>query len=286
MYIALAVIGSIWVVLWLVLYFANLKKYEAQIAQVDGSEYFMKDLFMIGYALKDFLQIDTGSMSVLKKERKISELYGSRMARQLVLTDIVAQLTYIAAFTPIGILLTVITQDLMWIMVVILFTGFLVVYVEYDKNSKVQKRREKINQEFPHIISQLALLINAGMPLREALSVSAKKEDSILCQEIRVLVNDMANGIPDYQALGSFADRCGTDSIRKFASLVTQNVKKGSAELASSLMELSGEVWRGRVSLVKEAGEKASAKLMVPIIIIFGGILLMVVAPMFRNMSF
>lgn len=285
MYIALAVIGSIWVVLWLVLYFVNLKKYEAQVAQVDGSEYFMKDLFMIGYALKDFLQIDTGSLSVLKKERKISELYGSRMARQLVLTDIVAQLTYIAAFIPIGILLTVITQDFIWIMVVILFTGFLVVYVEYDKNSKVQKRREKINQEFPHIISQLALLINAGMPLREAFSVSAKKEGSVLCQEIRVLVNDMANGIPDYQALSSFADRCGTDSIRKFASLVTQNVKKGSAELASSLMELSGEVWRNRVSLVKEAGEKASAKLMVPIIIIFGGILLMVVAPMFRNIS-
>ena len=158
--------------------------------------------------------------------------------------------------------------------------------MEYDKNDKLQKRHEQILREFPHVLSQMALLVNAGMPLREALQMAAQKETGVLSREMKILSDDMANGIPEYEALGSFAERCGVDSVRKLSSLITQNVRKGSSELAAALMELSNEVWRGRVSSVKEEGEKASAKLMVPILIIFIGILIMVAVPMFRNMNF
>lgn len=283
--IILAVIGNLWGILWLILFFKNKKKYKDCVAQIDGSEYFMKELFPVGYAIKEIVHVDINSINFQKKENKISELYGIKMAKQLVLTDLVAQITYAATFIPIGIYLTVIMGEPFWLLVSGLLTLFLVIYVEYDKSNKVQKRREKINREFPHIISQMALLINAGMPLREALKVTAGKEERVLCQEIKILTDDMSNGIPDYEALSAFADRCGTDNARKFASLVTQNIRKGSAELAASLMELSSEVWRNRVSAVKEEGEKASARLMVPILIIFIGILVMVVVPMMKDMN-
>lgn len=284
--IILAAIGSLWGVLWLVLFFKYRKKYEGYVARIDGNEYFMKELFSIGYAVKDLMQLNPNSINFQKKESRISELYGIKMAKQLVIIDLVAQITYVTTFIPIGIYMTVMTEDSLWLLISGLLAAFLVVYVEYDKSNKVQKRREKINREFPHIISQMALLINAGMPLREALKVTAQKEERVLCQEIKVLTDDMSNGIPDYEALSAFADRCGTDNARKFASLVNQNIRKGSSELAVSLMELSGEVWRNRVSTVKEEGEKASAKLMIPILIIFIGILVMVVVPMMKDMSF
>ena len=74
--------------------------------------------------------------------------------------------------------------------------------------------------------------------------------------------------------------------MRKFSSIMIQNMKKGSSELAYALMDLSSEVWRMRVNSVREEGEKASAKLLIPIFMIFGGILMMVAVPMLRGLNF
>ena len=230
--------------------------------------------------------MDMSSPSLQKKAHKLSEMYGMKEAKKLVLTDLAAQISYVMSFAPIGILVTVIMDEILCLLIMFVLLAFLVIYVEYDKNDKLQKRHEQILREFPHVLSQMALLVNAGMPLREALLMAAQKETGVLSREMKILSDDMANGIPEYEALGSFADRCGVDSVRKLSSLITQNVRKGSSELAEALMELSNEVWRGRVSSVKEEGEKASAKLMVPILIIFMGILVMVAVPMFRNMNF
>ena len=130
------------------------------------------------------------------------------------------------------------------------------------------------------------LLINAGMPLREAIESVAARGESVFFEEIRLLLEDMKNGVPDYEALQKFADRCGISEVRKFSSIMIQNMKKGSSELAYALMDLSSEVWRMRVNSVREEGEKASAKLLIPIFMIFGGILMMVAVPMLRGLNF
>lgn len=284
--IVLSVAGTALALVWFFILFTDQKRYQAIIEDVDGKEYFMKDLFFVGFRVVGWLQMDMSSPSLQKKARKLSEMYGSREAKKLVVTDLAAQLSYIFSFLPLVLLLCVIVGDNLYLLLGIGLIAFLVIYVEYDKNDKLQKRHAQILWEFPHVLSQMALLVNAGMPLREALTTAAQKKTGVLSQEIKTLSDDMANGIPEYEALASFADRCGVDSVRKFSSLIIQNVRKGSAELASALLELSNEVWRNRVSSVKEEGEKASAKLMVPVMIIFIGILMMVVVPMFLSMNF
>lgn len=284
--ITLSVIGTAGALLWLFIWITDKKRYQTIISQTDGKEYFLKDLFFIGFRMIQWFDIDFSSPSLQKKARRLSEMTGPKEAKKMVITDLAAQFSYGLTFLPAGMLVTVMADDGTCLFLTVLITAVLIFYVEYDKNEKLQKRHEQILREFPHILSQMALLVNAGMPLREALQTAADRGEGILCQEIKTLSDDMANGIPDYEALGSFADRCGVDSVRKFASLITQNVKKGSSELAAALMELSGEVWRKRVSSVREEGEKASSKLLIPILIIFIGILLMVVVPIFRNIAF
>lgn len=284
--IALSITGSVLSLIWLFLFLTDKKKYQAIIEEVDGNEYFMKELFFVGFRIIGFLGINISSPSLQKKSRRLSELVGLKEAKKLVITDLAAQISYVLTFVPLGILLSVIADDVLCLFITFVVVAFLVIYVEYDKNDKLQKRHAQILREFPHILSQMALLVNAGMPLREALVTTSGKDTGVLSGEMKILSDDMANGIPEYEAFGSFADRCGVDSVRKFSSLITQNVKKGSSELAAALMELSNEVWRSRVSSVKEEGEKASAKLLLPILIIFIGIILMVVVPMFRNVSF
>lgn len=284
--IVLSIIGTALAALWLMIWITDKKRYQTIIEGIDGNEYFLKELFFIGFRIMGWLDIDISSPSLQAKARRLSEMFGSREARKLVVYDLAAQFTYVFTFLPLGMFLTVIMDDILYLLIVFLLIAFLLIYVEYDKNSKLQKRHEQILREFPHMLSQMALLVNAGMPLREALHTAAQKDTGVLVREMKTLVDDMANGIPDYEALGNFADRCGVDSVRKFSSLIIQNVKKGSSELAGALLELSNEVWRNRVSSVREEGEKASAKLMVPILIIFIGILVMVAVPMLRNMNF
>lgn len=282
----LCIVGTVWAVGWLILYFSCGTKYQTYIDSIDGNDYFMKSMYGVGYRMIDLFQLDIDTPYFRKKMGKLGEMYGKKSARLLVLSDLAAQITYLITLIPFGIFLAVMTNEPMILMIAAVFAVFLAAYIEYDKGSKVDKRREEILKDFPHLLSQLALLINAGMPLREALETASGKEEGIIYEQLRILSDDMRNGIPEYEALSEFADRCGVDEVRKLSGLIIQNVRKGSSELASALLELSGEVWRNRTSQVRELGEKASSKLLIPILIIFGGILMMVVAPMFKGLNF
>lgn len=285
MYIILSILGTVLGILCLLIFITDKGKYEPIIREIDEKEYFLKEIFVVGFTLMQKFHIDISSEMMQKKIHKLSELFGKKESRKIAIYDFGAELSYVMVFLPLVLLLTVIAGDTSVLFIGMALIIFLIVYMEYDKANKLAKRHETIEREFPHMVSQMALLVNAGMPLREALVKSAAKSSGILSQEMKVLVDDMENGIPDYVALDQFAVRCGVESVRKFSSLVSQNIKKGSAELADSLLSLSSEIWRNRVNSVRIEGEKASTRLLLPILIIFAGILMMVVVPMLSGMN-
>ena len=252
--IVIGIVGTIWALLWLILYVKSGKKYQTEIDSLNGNGYFMKEMYGIGYLLMDIVHVDMNTPYFHKKMSKVGELYGKKTARSLIRADLAAQITYIATFLPLGILMAVIADEPLILLVIAILAIFLAFYIEYDKSSRIEKRRQEILRDFPHILSQMALLINAGMPLRETLEMTAKKEGGVLQEQLRILTDDMRNGIPEYEALQEFADRCGVAEVRKLSSLIIQNVRKGSSELAAALLELSGEVWRNRTSQVREEG--------------------------------
>ena len=51
------------------------------------------------------------------------------------------------------------------------------------------------------------------------------------------------------------------------------------------LQQQSSEIWEIRKQNVRREGEKAAGKLMIPIFIMFGGIMLMVIVPIFTNIG-
>lgn len=285
MYIVFSILGTILGILCLLIFMTDKGKYEPIIGEIDEKEYFLKETFVVGFTLMQKLHIDISSEMMQKKIHKLSELFGKKESRKIAIYDLGAELSYILIFLPLILLLTVIAGDVSVLLIGLIVIVILIVYMEYDKVNKLTKRHETIDREFPHMVSQMALLVNAGMPLREALAKSAAKSSGILGREMQVLVDDMENGIPDYVALDQFAVRCGVESVRKFSSLVSQNIKKGSTELADSLLALSSEIWRNRVNSVRIEGEKASTRLLLPILIIFAGILMMVVVPILSNMG-
>ena len=139
--------------------------------------------------------------------------------------------------------------------------------------------------DFSEVVSKLALLTNAGMILREAWEEVAFAGDSTIYVEMQTAVNEMNNGVAEIDAIYNFGTRCIIPEIKKFTSTIIQGVTKGNSELTAMLQEQSREVWQLKKQIVRREGEKAASKLLIPISIMFIGILIMIIVPIFTNLG-
>ena len=96
---------------------------------------------------------------------------------------------------------------------------------------------------------------------------------------------EMNNGLSEIDAISSFAARSMLPEIRKFSSTIIQGLIKGNSELAMMLQEQSSDVWELKQQMARREGEKASAKLLIPMMIMFMGVLLMIIVPIFSNLG-
>ena len=62
-------------------------------------------------------------------------------------------------------------------------------------------------------------------------------------------------------------------------------MNKGNRELTEMMKEQSREIWNIRRNLIKQQGEKAASKLLIPMCIMFIGILIMIIVPIFSNLG-
>jgi tight adherence protein C len=122
------------------------------------------------------------------------------------------------------------------------------------------------------------------MLMRDAWNLIAAQGDSVLFEEMRITATQMDNGVPELAAYNEFAERCGVKEIRKFSSMVIQGLEKGGSELTGFLKDMSDEMWAEKKNIAKRKGEAANAKLLIPTVIIFIGILFMIMAPLITGL--
>lgn len=175
--------------------------------------------------------------------------------------------------------------DLASFAIVILLSGVAVYYVMTLAPKKIEKRSEELLSDFSEVVSKLALLTNAGMILKEAWEVTASAGEGLFYQEMQNAVTEMQNGVSEAESLRRFGIRCMMPEIKKFSATLIQGIQKGNKELSSMLQNQSAEVWNLRKQNVRRQGEKAASKLMIPIVMMFLGIMLMIVVPIMANMG-
>ena len=150
---------------------------------------------------------------------------------------------------------------------------------------KIKKRNERFMCEFPNAVSTIALLVNSGMILREAWREVSMSNDSELYLEMRKVNEEMDNGVSEIDALYNFGNRCANPDIKKFTSFIVQGLEKGSKDLANALRNQTDELWQLKKQNTLKRGELASSKLMIPLMIMFIGILIMVMGPIMTNLG-
>lgn len=282
--IVCAAAGTVFFLLWIELFFRYNRSYDDYIASIEKGQYLLPQLFFIGFGFIEQFHVDTYGKYAMSRIQLFAELQGEQYSRYYFMVNFAGQFTYVLTMLPIGLLLAAITDPV--IAFLFLFLGvFLAYYLDYDIKTKVEKRREAIMISFPHVLSKMSLLIHAGMPLHDVIKKLAYAKEEILYTEFGIMQDEIRNGVSEREAMKHLADRCGIQEIRKFSSIMIQNMEKGSREMAKSLTEMADAVWRDRKNHVRQLGEKASAKLMLPIMMIFVGIMIMVIVPMFASVG-
>ena len=262
------------------------KKYDYLFEDLDSKEYPLKEIYSTGYFFLEMIGYKFTSKKDRKKRQELNVLYGEKYADYYLRVTYSQQvslsfLIFLLSFCMYGFS----QQVAVWI-VMIAFAGAAFYYFGDLSSKKIRKRSQEMLSDFCEVVSKLALLTNAGMILHEAWEFVAKSGgEGTIYQEMRIAIDDMNNGIADVEAIRRFGNRCIIPEIRKFTSTLIQGMVKGNDELVVMLQNQSSEVWEAKKQDVRRQGEKAASKLLIPMLLMFMGILVMVIIPIFANLG-
>lgn len=277
-------IGCFLLVIWMIIFFAS-RKYDELFENLSEKEYPLKELYSMGYFVMEKIKYQYKSSRDRKLRQEMEILYEKKYVEYYLRVTYARALTYgmlvlLGAFIFYGF-----SGDLASFAIVILLSGVAVYYVMTLAPKKIEKRSEELLSDFSEVVSKLALLTNAGMILKEAWEVTASAGEGLFYQEMQNAVTEMQNGVSEAESLRRFGIRCMMPEIKKFSATLIQGIQKGNKELSSMLQNQSAEVWNLRKQNVRRQGEKAASKLMIPIVMMFLGIMLMIVVPIMANMG-
>lgn len=276
--------GTVIVLFWTILFLKYKNSFDNVLVAIDPKQFMMPELFFIGFGAMDMFKINLKTERGRKKEKKIAEVYGEKYAQYYHYCIVGGQITYTLTIAPLGLFIGAITNDFTFAFLALAATVAIVMYLDIEVGNAVEKKHDEILSDYPEVLSKLTLLVNAGLVIRDAWKKVAYTSERALYKEMQTTSEEMDNGVSELDALFNFAQRCAIKEIRKFASILSQNIQKGGTELTMNLRYMNEESWEEKKHRAKRAGETAGSKLMIPLMIMFVGIMLMVIVPIFTNM--
>ena len=276
--------GLVILAAWL-FFFAKGLKYADLFETLEEKEYPLKELYGLGYGVMETIRYPYKSKHDRKIRRELEILYGEKYTEYFLRVTYAQKVTLSFTLLAMAVPFYGFSNDV--IMVVMFLVLAVTIYYYYGTlvDEKIKKRSEQMLSDFSNVVSKLALLTNAGMILHEAWEEVAYTGDTEIYREMQLTVEQMNNGVAEVDALYQFGARSVVPEIKKFTSTIVQGISKGNSELVGMLQEQSKEVWSLKKQLVRRQGEKAASKLIIPLTIMFVGILIMVIVPIFTNMG-
>jgi len=282
--IVMVILSLIVLFVWMFLYVKG--RTEAPMFEgLDNKEYPLKDVYFVGYAVVNMFNYQYKSKADRKLRKSLEILYEPKYADYYMRVVYAQKITLASVVFVFSFALYGLADSLVAFAVGLMFSGLAFYYYGTLAEKRIEERSEEMLSDFSEVVSKLALLTNAGMILREAWEEIAYTRETSLYVEMQKAVEDMNNGVADIDAIFHFGLRCTVPEIKKFASTLVQGITKGNSELTVMLMEQSKEVWALKKQSVRRQGEKAASKLLIPICIMFIGILIMILVPIFTNLG-
>ena len=211
-------------------------------------------------------------------------------------------------------------RGLVLIVMGVLFIALLYGKEVQDKEELKKKRIERLQIEYPEIVSKLTLLIGAGMPVKKAflkivedyetaqkekrvafeagngkrkrkrlLKQERKAEEAYVCfpayEEMRTAKIEMDTGVAEAEAYERFGRRCKEQAFVRLGALLSQNLKKGTKGMNDLLRMEVTQAFEERKAKAKRQGEEAGTKLLLPMFLMLIEVLVVVIVPAFLSIQ-
>ncbi len=163
----------------------------------------------------------------------------------------------------------------------VLAAGALLVGRRREDDSERRKRERSMQLDYSDIVSRLSLYMGAGISTRKAWEriVQGGKSGRPAYEEMATTLREMESGVSEALAYERFGRRCRLQSYLKLGTLLGQNLRKGTKNLAGLLQEESREAFEDRKALAKRMGEECESKLLFPMLMMLLTVLILIMYP-------
>lgn len=177
-----------------------------------------------------------------------------------------------------------------------IFLAFLLVIREREAEKVREKRREKeLLLDYAELVSKLMILVGAGMTIRSAWErmvkdyeharEMGKQKQQAAGEEMCRTYYQLVNGMPEGTAYREFGRRCKLQPYLKLSSVLEQNRKAGTKNLRAILRTEMEDAFEMRKNLARRMGEEAGTKLLAPLFLMLGIVMVMIMAPAMMMMG-
>lgn len=277
-------IGTV-VTLFFLIMLVTSGRYDMYLETLDSKEYPFFQLYGVGFRINDLIRMDFSRKSERKRKQQLALLKGEQLAEYYLRVNAAERTTFASLCVVAGFIMYGISREIIVLILLIGFGALAYYYVSTIPSETIKKKTDAILNEFADVVSKLALLVNAGMILREAWEMIAYSGEGELYDEMKLVCVNINNGMSEIDAYTEFGTRCTASEIKKFTSTIIQGVVKGNKELVEMIKMQSREMWNSKQHRVRQQGEKAASKLLIPTCIMFIGVLIMIIVPIFANLG-
>jgi len=151
-------------------------------------------------------------------------------------------------------------------------------------NGAITERLLEIDRRLPYTVDLLVLSMRAGLDFMTALDrvVTRGQEqnpDDPMIQELGVVLQEMRVGTARTDALINLCERVKSDYLQSMVGAILQSEKRGSP-LATVLEVQVDTIRNKRTQKVEKQASQAAVKILLPLMFIFGSVILVVVGAM------
>lgn len=164
-----------------------------------------------------------------------------------------------------------------------------------DAREQIKKREKELLLDYAEIVSKLMIFIGAGMTIRlvwerivkdyEQARNAGKQKTRAAYEEMCRSYYQLEGGLSEREVFYEFGRRCRLQPYLKLSSLLEQNRKEGSKHLRVMLQTEIQEAWEIRKNLARKLGEEAGTKLLAPLFLMLGIVMVMVMVPAMMAMG-
>lgn len=166
-----------------------------------------------------------------------------------------------------------------------------------DEKERKRKRRERLLFEYPQMVDQFAILLDSGMSIRKAWERIIRRENpdrqkrgknnevcGVYLEEMRITYREIREGRGEKDAYERFGRRIGLAPYKRFSSILTQNLSKGTKDIRDILQKESEDALELRRNRARKMGEEAGTRLLFPMLVMLVMILAVLLLPALVSM--